>query len=336
MGGFFRNVKSHNSKMSSNVCFFAAGNILKVMNRACLTKNANPDEQNEHESSIRPFKNNFVRMKIKLLFILITFSAFNFQAEAQGDLLITPKRVVFEGSKQKEGLSLVNIGKDTATFSISFVQRNMNEDGSFVTVNKSDSGQMFADPYLRIFPRTVTLAPGEPQVIMLQCRRKPDMKAGEYRSHLYFRSEVSNKPLGMGKAGKDSKTVSVQLTPVFGLSIPIIIRSGEVNVSATLSDLKLEIQGEKEQILKLTINRTGNISIYGNITVEYIPLSGKSYEIGAITGVGVYTNITKRNVSIKLNNPSGKPLKGGKLKVLYTGPEEAKYPLYDEEEMVIK
>ncbi len=41
LGGFFRNVKSHNSKMSSNVCFFAAGNILKVMNRACLTKNAN-------------------------------------------------------------------------------------------------------------------------------------------------------------------------------------------------------------------------------------------------------------------------------------------------------
>ncbi|MCX6325135.1 MAG: amidohydrolase family protein, partial [Bacteroidia bacterium] len=40
------------------------------MNRACLTKNANLHEQNQHASSIRPFKNNFVRIKI----IIITLS----------------------------------------------------------------------------------------------------------------------------------------------------------------------------------------------------------------------------------------------------------------------
>lgn len=33
------------------------------MNRACLTKNTNLHEQNQHASSIRPFKNNLVRMK---------------------------------------------------------------------------------------------------------------------------------------------------------------------------------------------------------------------------------------------------------------------------------
>src|SRR5664279_5625965 len=99
---------------------------------------------------------------------------------AKGDLLITPSRVVFEGNKQKEEISLVNMGKDTATYSISFVQKNMREDGSFVLIEKPDSGQMFAEPYLRIFPRTVTLAPGEPQVIIVQFRRKPGMADGEY------------------------------------------------------------------------------------------------------------------------------------------------------------
>ena len=45
------------------------------MNRACLAKNTNLHEQNQHASSpayagqaIRHFKNNFVRMKRKLLF----------------------------------------------------------------------------------------------------------------------------------------------------------------------------------------------------------------------------------------------------------------------------
>jgi len=135
-------------------------------------------------------------MKRKILMMLITLLVLNFQSIAQGDLLITPTRVVFEGNKQKETLNLVNTGKDTSTYSISFLQYNMKEDGSFVIIEKPDSGQLFADPYLRIFPRQVTLAPGEPQVIMLQCRRKADMLAGEYRSHLYFRAEKNYKPLG--------------------------------------------------------------------------------------------------------------------------------------------
>jgi len=41
------------------------------MNRACLTKNANLHEQNQHASSIRPIKNNFVRMKTKPLFTFL-------------------------------------------------------------------------------------------------------------------------------------------------------------------------------------------------------------------------------------------------------------------------
>lgn len=274
-------------------------------------------------------------MKENLLLILIFLLGLTLQLNAQGDLLVTPKRVVFEGSKQKEGLSLVNIGKDTATYSITFVQRNMREDGSFVTVEEPDSGQMFADPYLRIFPREVTLAPGEPQVIMLQCRRTSDMADGEYRSHLYFRAESSYKPLGQSDPGEDSTQLSVQLIPVFGLSIPVIIRSGEVNVTIALTSLKLESQQDASQGLRFTITRTGNVSTYGDITVEYVPAQGKSYEIGAVKGVGVYTSITKRDITIKLNNTTGKPLKNGKLIVRYSSAEDAKKEIYAEAEIEI-
>jgi hypothetical protein len=40
------------------------------MNRACFTKNTNLHEQNQHASSIRPLKNNFVRMK-KVIYLSI-------------------------------------------------------------------------------------------------------------------------------------------------------------------------------------------------------------------------------------------------------------------------
>jgi len=262
-----------------------------------------------------------------LLVLLISVTGLTYQAMAQGDLLVTPTRVVFEGNKQIEELNLLNMGKDTTTYSISFVQKNMKEDGSFVNILQPDSGQMFAEPYLRIFPRQVTLAPREPQVIMVQYRRKADMVAGEYRSHLYFRSEKNYTPIGMKKSVRDTTLLNVQLTPIFGMSIPVIIRVGTVNVNATLSDLKLITQQVTIQSLKITINRTGNISTYGDITIQYIPTHGKPFEIGVAAGVGVYTNLGKRSIIVKLRNAPGTILKDGKLTVLYTGNNGTKKPI---------
>jgi len=44
---------------------------LETMNRACLTKNTNLHEQNQHASSIRPIKNNYNRMKKGLIFLML-------------------------------------------------------------------------------------------------------------------------------------------------------------------------------------------------------------------------------------------------------------------------
>jgi hypothetical protein len=273
----------------------------------------------------------------KILFMmLIAMPGLSIQSNAQGNLLIAPMRVVFEGNKQKAGLNLVNIGTDTATFSISFKQYNMTEDGMLKLIEKPETTQMFAEPYLRIFPRRVTLAPGEAQVIMLQCRRKPTMLAGEYRSHIWFRSEKNYNLLGEREPLLDSNQLSISIIPIFGITIPVIIRSGEVSVSATLSNLKLDIQQDNIQNLTLTINRTGNISIYGDIIIEYTPVRGKSYEIGKVKGVGVYTNIIKRNITVKLDNTSGEPLTNGELKVRYVSNGETKQVVYAEAKMEVK
>jgi len=258
--------------------------------------------------------------------VLVPLLGFAFHTHGQGDLLITPTRVVFDGNKQKEELNLVNIGKDTAIYTISFIQYDMKEDGSFIPVEKTDSGKMFADPYLRIFPRKVTLAPREPQVISLQCRRRPEMAPGEYRSHLYFRSEKNVSQLGLDSPKTDSSQLKVQLIPIYGISIPIIIRAGTVQVNATLSDLKLELRQDSVQNLKLTINRTGNISVYGDFSIEYIPVTGKSFEVGSVKGVGVYTNINKRTIYIKLAKKTDAMLTSGKLRVKYFSNEPNKAP----------
>ena len=275
-------------------------------------------------------------MNKTILILLIAISGLNINLLAQGNLLITPRRVVFEGNKQKEQLTLINLGKDTTTYSVSFVQRSMQENGSFLIIDKEGPGQMFSDPYLRIFPRTITLAPREPQVIALQFRRKPGMKEGEYRSHLFFRSEKDYNPIGLEDPSEDTTLMSVEIIPIYGITIPIIIRVGEKTVNTTLSNLEIEYTQDTIPVLKLVINRTGNNSIYGDISVEYVPEKGKPYKVGLVKGLGVYTEINKRFVSVKLNNIAATTLLKGKLKVKYFNGDDINKDSYAEAELELK
>jgi len=255
-------------------------------------------------------------MNNKILFLILFITGFfQLKTYTQGNLLITPTRLVFNKNKTKEIINLVNTGKKEETYVVSFVERSMNEDGSFTVVTEPEPGQNFAKPHLRIYPRTVSLMPGEGQVVMLQRRRNRNLQTGEYRSHLYFRSTTDYSALG--KTIKDSLTgVSVDLTPVYGLTIPVIFRSGKVTSTVTLSDLKLENTKDQNQIY-FTINRTGNSSVYGDFTVQYLPLKGKSITIGAINGVAVYTTTKQRFMSINLIKPDLKNFKEGTIKIIY-------------------
>lgn len=250
--------------------------------------------------------------KIYLL-LLFTFGLLQSEIYAQGDLLITPTRIVFKKEKLKEIINLVNTGETSETYTVSFVERRMNEDGTFTVITDPDPGQNFAEPHLRIYPRRITLAPGEGQVVMLQRRRNSTKETGEYRSHLYFRSTRDYSALG--EKTTDSITgVSVQLTPIYGMTIPVIFRAGDVSATTTISDLKLENVEDSNQ-LKFTLNREGNSSVYGDFTVEHFSVTGKSTTIGKIAGVAVYTTIKKRFMSINLLKSPLLNLKEGSIKI---------------------
>jgi hypothetical protein len=274
-------------------------------------------------------------MYTRLIFLLVFLTGINYQSFAQGDLLVTPTRVVFEGRKQVESIYLVNMGKETTTYSVSFLQYDQNEDGSYAILDAASDDKMFADPYLRIYPRTVTLAPSESQVIKLQCRLKPGMLDGEYRSHLYFRSEKNYTALGYEKTDT-IKTISVKLTPIYGISIPVIIRSGDLNAAAIFSDLKIAKE-DLETKLNFTINRSGNKSIYGNLAAEYVPVEGRPYQIGVLNSVAVYTNINKRNFSLLLNLSPGTKLNTGKVRLRFSSSNDAKNQgIFAETELELK
>ena len=128
-------------------------------------------------------------MKTKIILILALFLSFYGQIKAQGDLLVFPKRLEFSGTNSRfQNITINNIAKEAVTYSVSFVNIKMGEDGSFTPIEVPEKDQLFATPFLRCYPRTVTLQPQESQIIKVQLTKTADMKEGEYRSHLYFRA----------------------------------------------------------------------------------------------------------------------------------------------------
>jgi len=258
---------------------------------------------------------------ISLLFMLLLM--YSSDIIAQGNLLITPRRVVFEGPKRSQELNLANTGKDTAKYVISFIQVRMKDDGSFETITEPDPGQKFADRFLRFFPRMVTLGPNEAQVIKVQLTKTNELQQGEYRSHIYFRAVPDERPLGE-EAIKDSTTIAIKLTPIFGITIPVIIRVGASDVKVAISDLSVSLPADSLPRMKFTLNRTGNMSVYGDINVDYITPDGKVIPAGSIKGLAVYTPNLLRKVWIDLSKAAGIDYHTGKLRVTLSAPSEEK------------
>lgn len=257
-----------------------------------------------------------------------------FELTAQGDLLITPRRVVFEGNKQSQELTLANTGQDTARYNVSFVQYRMTESGAFEQIEVADSGQYFADKYLRFFPRSVTLAPNEAQVVRMQFRRMPDMQEGEYRSHVYFRAVPTETALGEETLA-DSTAIGIRLIPIFGITIPIIIRIGELDLSVELKDISLDTKTDTIPNLSVTFTRSGDKSVYGDMTVNWVS-GNENLEVGVVRGIAVYTPNKLRRFNMQLRKPEGVDYSKGKLVIRYQAPNDLKPEVYAEREIALQ
>ena len=282
----------------------------------------------KNTASVKP-KWGYSTFFTAILVLLITLPI---QLFAQGNLLITPRRVVFEGNKKSQEVNLANTGQDTAIYSVSFVQYRMTEEGSFEQIEEPDPEQLFSSDYVRFFPRMVTLPPGEAQVIRMQVRRRPGMADGEYRSHMYFRAVPQERPLGEDPLLEDTTAIGIRLTPIFGITIPVILRVGNLNAEVTLTDINLETNDENKTILSLAINRAGHQSVYGDLSVNYIPSRGAGTEVGIVRGLAVYTPNSTRHFSMELQTPEGVDFSDGKLQITFSSQGDTDAQLFAESE----
>lgn len=240
-------------------------------------------------------------------------------AGAQDGLMIYPKRIVFDNSKKTQELSLSNNGSDTARYVISIVQIRMNENGSFETIEQPDSGQHFADQNFRFFPRNVVLGPRETQTIKIQPVKTNELQTGEYRSHLYLRAEAEKKLRGDEQGSKKDASISVSVVPVFGISIPVIMTIGSPTAAVSIVEKSFSMLNNTNATVDIKFKRTGDSSVYGDITIEHISASGKITKAGSLQGISIYTPTLFRRFQIPLDMTKGIIYDKGKLHITYTG-----------------
>ena len=254
---------------------------------------------------------------MKSLIFLFFFSTFILaESFSQSDLLINPYRVVFEDGKQIEEISVANTGQDTARYVMSFVQYKMNEYGTLQQITEPEEGQYFADRLVRMFPRSVLLPPREAQTVRLQVRAPSGTQEGEYRSHLYFRS-VRDQRQNEERTSADT-TLGIRLTPIYGITIPVIVRLGDLELNVEVDSVGLDWSEGEVPHLRFKATRSGNKSSFGNIEITYTGEQNEEIRVANLRGIALYTPNNKRYFSIPLTTDDPRVnYNTGKLKVRY-------------------
>ena len=213
-----------------------------------------------------------------------------------GDLLVAPTRIILDGRRGTE-IVLNNVGDAPATYRISVEFRRMAEDGSLVDVTDPTPQEKAAADMIIYAPRRVTLAPHEPQSIRIAARAPAGLADGEYRVHLLFRAIPPANPVAPTD-GQPVKGLHLQLIPIYGVTIPVIVRLGNLQATAAISNVELEKKQGKTEI-GLDLSRSGTRSTFGEVLV-FKP--GVKEPIATEKAVAVYTELGTRHVSIPVDD----------------------------------
>ncbi len=240
-------------------------------------------------------------------------------AQGVGDLAVAPTRVVLEGRDRSAQISLLNRGTVTATYRVSIVNMQMTEAGEYVRVETSGIDEGHADKLIRYAPRQVVLEPGKSQTVRVLLRKPPNLPDGEYRSHILFQAVPSPDAGRSVEMATNNEGLSIRLIVVPGITIPLIVRQGNLAANASLAIGRLSTaNGAKGgPTLSLQISRTGTRSLFGDIAAIYTAKNGKEYVVGEINQLAVYTPNRSRTINLNLRIPDAVKLDGGQIRVEY-------------------
>ncbi len=258
---------------------------------------------------------------IKLLPAVFLSAGLIISQTNQAALTVSPTRAVFDQKTRSMPIKLINADTKTVTYRISFQNMRMTEAGAYEEIDAAKVQGRYAERMVRYAPRQVTLQAGQTQSIRLLLRKPKRLADGEYRSHLLFEEVPDTAGLDLSKVvnEKNEDGIGVILTPISGVTIPVIVRQGKLTAQASIENPVFQpATKETPANVKLTLNRSGNRSMYGDLQIiHYPPNQQEGVIVSVMQGISILSPTAKRHVSMPLEVPPEHPLQGGRLHVVY-------------------
>lgn len=244
----------------------------------------------------------------KLLFLVAVL----LPGVSYANISITPFLVELDAASNKrvKSVKVINTTNDAQTYRVRVVNYVQKDDGSFAQVEgKADPDANFAEPYLTFSPRQFTLEPKKAQTVNVGRKAVPNLKDGEYVSHLLV--QEAKKPTPMPKANADSNALTIDIQALYGITIPVILTKGDLTSITEIVGLKKNVEKDTAK-LDVSLARKGTKSSWGSVTV----IDNKGDKVGELKNIRIYLSAKNREVSVPLNK-TPQELSGKTLKVIF-------------------
>lgn len=253
---------------------------------------------------------------------------------------ITPKRITLDRTHRSGTIFVYNQGNATAVFDITMVDRVMLPDGQITAAEEAAAkpDQRAAVGRLRsaremvlISPRRVSLAPRQGQTIRVRASSLPEGDgAAEFRSHLTIATlpERTEGTTAEEAAATSSDQLQVRINAQYGVSVPVILRSGAPDVRAAIENPRLEFMQlranpdapiQRTAVMTFDLVRLGANSLFGNIDIRLSNQKRDDPPAGLARSIAVYPELNRRRVALPL---SLIPSPGEQIEITFTDDDQ--------------
>ena len=248
--------------------------------------------------------------KLSLFIILLGFGCVvNF--DTADALRLTLKRVVFEGPKRTEVITVINNSNKPETYRLGWRHFRMTADKSLVPVPE-DALTPEIKPVVdmvRFAPRRFTVPPKSSQQVRMMLRTPANLPDGEYRSHFWVQPEVDLDELRREELARAKRTGTeggVSMIMLAGVTMPVIVRKGALEASASIQGVVAKVTGGFVEV-SWSLLRDGNRSLYGDIDYVCNPGATDSYNLRVTRGIAMYSELNQRDFNLRIEKPTDRP-----------------------------
>jgi hypothetical protein len=229
--------------------------------------------------------------------------------------LLAPTRVFFDGAARSQEVTIMNQSDKTQTYRLRLEDRRLKENGEYDVITEPGDPQAAAS-MLRLSVRQI-IVPARTSATIRVLLRKPSGQAnGEVRSHLVVTElPVVNPPVA---ASEDNKEITVAITTVFGISIPILIRTGETTSRIVSVTPKRVPVPDRPDLLNVDIQvqTNGNRSMF--VDLRLISTRNRRAEpIALAKSFAIYAPLQSRVLTLSLGAEQVEKLRAGNVVVQY-------------------